>query len=78
MKALDILKRAKKYNANITDKEIDDAIKELEDLKDKTFTRVEVISKEGRVFSDRCSDNRFYELSIQDDCKTLKIFERSK
>ena len=32
MKALELLRRAKKYNANITDKEIDEAIAELEAL----------------------------------------------
>ena len=32
MKALELLRRAKKYNANITDKEIDEVIAELEAL----------------------------------------------
>lgn len=42
---------------------------------ESNFTRVEIISSLGRVFCDRCSDNRHYELSIQDDNRTLKIFE---
>lgn len=39
------------------------------------FTRVEIISASGRVFCDRCDDNSHYVLSIQDDGKTLKLFE---
>ena len=36
MKALDLLRRAKKYNANITDKEIDEAVAELEAFQSRT------------------------------------------
>lgn len=36
MKALELLRRAKKYNANITDKEINEAIAELEALQQRS------------------------------------------
>lgn len=51
------------------------AVNKIYDDFESKFTRVEIISSLGRVFCDRCSDNRHYELSIQDDKRTLKIFE---
>lgn len=50
------------------------SVVELQELQTK-FTRVEVISSLGRVFCDRCDNDRHYRLSIQDNGKTLKIFE---
>lgn len=53
---------------------IKDAKKDIEALQ-SNFTRVEIISAGGRVFCGRCDDNSHYVLSIQDDGKTLKLFE---
>lgn len=39
------------------------------------ITRVEIIGKNGREFS-KMLDNSFYEISMQDDGRTLKIFEK--
>ena len=54
------------------DSKLDEAIKELQ----QTYTRVEVISTNGRVFCDMCENGSYYEASIQDDGKTLKLFRK--
>ena len=41
------------------------------------ITRVEVIGKNGREFS-KMLKNSFYEISIQDDGRTIKLFEKNK
>ena len=51
------------------------AVNKIYDDFESKFTRVEIISSLGRVFCDRCDDNSHYVLSIQDDGKTLKLFE---
>ena len=57
------------------DLDLNTVIDTIYDDFESKFTRVEIISSLGKVFCDRCSDNRHYELSIQDDNRTLKIFE---
>ena len=39
------------------------------------ITRIEVISKLGRDFVCKCDNTKHYELSFQDDNRTLKIFK---
>jgi hypothetical protein len=41
------------------------------------ITRIEVIGQKGRKFVSRLTDGK-YELSYQDDGKTLKLFETPK
>ncbi len=76
MKALEILKSYQDEIQTSVPSSIDigEAVEELEALQSK-FNRVEVISSSGRVFCDKCDSGRHYELSIQDDNRTLKIFE---
>lgn len=82
MTALKFLKEQRRRHINMAetmkvayfDDELDETIEELEALQSK-FNRVEVISSSGRVFCDKCDSGRHYELSIQDDNRTLKIFE---
>lgn len=67
------------YDCNIPP-EVDGYIcKELSDdiyqyVKTVNITRVEVIGRNGREFSKTLNDS-FYKISIQDDGKTLKLFE---
>ncbi len=56
------------------DTELDEAIEELQQANE--YTRVEVISFDGRVFCDRCEHDSYYEVSVQDDGKTLKLFKK--
>lgn len=56
------------------DVKLDEAIEELQQAK---YTRVEVIDSDGRVFCDRCEHNSYYEASVQDDGKTLKLFKKN-
>ena len=41
------------------------------------ITRVEIIGKNGREFVNILK-NGYYEISIQDDGKTIKLFEKTK
>ena len=50
MKALDLLLRAKKYNANITDNEINEAIAELEALQSRSCERCKNLVETGKSF----------------------------
>ena len=50
-------------------------INKIYDDFENNFTRVEIISANGRAFYDICDDDMHYKLSIQDDGKTLKLFE---
>lgn len=65
---------------HIIDEALDTSMKILQDhpLLSTKITRVEVISEYGRVFSDRCKEGKFYKLSLQDDGRTLKLFEITK
>lgn len=74
MKALEYLMSIKdSIPKNHTyDSKLDEAIKELQ----QAYTRVEVINFNGRVFYDMCENGSYYEASIQDDGKTLKLFRK--
>ena len=48
--------------------------KKIEELKSHKYTRVEVISFDGRVFCGICKNGSYYEASTQDNGKTLKLF----
>lgn len=76
MKALEYLMSIKdSIPKNHTyDAKLDEAIKELQQANE--YTRVEVISSDGRVFCDMCENGSYYEASIQDDGKTLKLFRK--
>lgn len=52
---------------------IDDYKKTLKIPQNK-ITRVEIISKLGRDCVYKCDDSKHYELSFQDDNRTLKLF----
>lgn len=54
------------------DAKLDEAIEELQ----QAYTRVEVITFGGRAFCDRCESNSYYEVSVQDEGKTLKLFKK--
>lgn len=74
MKALEYLMSIKdSIPKNHTyDSKLDEAIKELQ----QTYTRVEVINFNGRVFCDMCENGSYYEASIQDDGRTMKLFKK--
>lgn len=40
-----------------------------------TISRVEVITEKGRVYSKWVRDNHAFKISLQDDNRTIKIFE---
>jgi hypothetical protein len=40
-----------------------------------SITRVEVVTEEGRVYTKWCDDGKQFKLSLQDDGRTLKLFE---
>ena len=76
MKALEYLLSLKDSmpRGHTYDARLDEAIKELQ----QTYTRVEVInSSNGRVFCDMCRNGSYYEASIQDDGRTLKLFKKN-
>ena len=76
MKALEYLMSIKDNipKGHTYDSKLDEAIKELQ----QEYTRVEVISFDGRVFCDMCENGSYYEASIQDDGRTLKLFRKIK
>ena len=47
----------------------------LNSFQDYNPTRIEVIGKDGREFTKRL-DNAYYDISIQDDGRTIKLFEK--
>jgi hypothetical protein len=48
-----------------------------DDFESMEFTRIEVISEEGRIFSQWLKKGH-YKMSIQDDGKTIKLFKEAK
>lgn len=76
MKALEYLMSIKdSIPKNHTyDSKLDEAIEELQQANE--YTRIEVITSDGRVFCDRCESGSYYEASIQDDGRTLKLFRK--
>lgn len=75
MKALEYLMAIKDNipKGHTYDARLDEAIEELHQTK---YTRVEVINFNGRVFCDMCENGSYYEASIQDDGRTLKLFRK--
>ena len=63
-----------KGDALEVDARLDEAIEELQQANE--YTRIEIISFDGRVFCDRCESNSYYEASVQDEGKTLKLFKK--
>ena len=57
-----------------SDLDLDTIIDTIYNDFESKFTRVEIISSLGRVFCSKCDNGKHYELSIQDDGKTLKLF----
>ena len=76
MKALEYLMSIKdSIPKNHTyDSKLDKAIEELQQANE--YTRIEVITSDGRAFCDRCESNSYYEASVQDEGKTLKLFKK--
>ena len=76
MKALEYLLSLKNSmpRGHTYDSKLDEAIEELQQV----YTRVEVINSDGRVFCDKCGHDSYYEASIQDDGRTLKLFRKMK